>query len=96
MTVAHLNERMDARFKAVDKRFEAVDKRFEAVDQGFDQLTVRMDAGFRSMHDKLDKLGAVLQSLDKKSDHHFNILNEHDERLSDLESWRRTTRNIAG
>jgi hypothetical protein len=89
MTVARLQERMDQRFKVVDKRFEAVDQRF-------DQLTVRMDAGFRSMHDKLDKLGAILHSLDNKSDHHFNILNEHDERLSDLESWRRTGRNIAG
>ena len=96
MTVAHLNERIDARFKVVDRRFDAVDKRFEAVDQRFDQLTVRMDAGFRSMHDKLDKLSAVLQNLDNKSDHHFKILNEHEERLGDLETWRRTTRNIPG
>ena len=110
MTVAQLKERMDQRFNvvdqrleavdrrfdAVDKRFEAVDKRFEAVDHRFDQLTVRQDVGFRSIHDKLDKLNAILQIIDKKSDHHFKILNEHEERLSDLETWRRTTRNIPG
>jgi len=103
MTVARLQERMDQRFKVVDKRFKAVDKRFDEVDKRFehvdarfDRLSARMDAGFRSMHDKLDKLTAVLQNLDNKSDHHFKILNEHDERLSDLETWRRTTRNIPG
>ena len=110
MTVARLQERMDQRFKTVDKRFEAVDKRFDAVDKRFDavdkrfvqvdkrfhHLNAKMDAGLRSMHDKLDKLTAVLQNLDNKSDHHFKILNEHDERISDLETWRRTTRNIAG
>jgi hypothetical protein len=84
MTVGQLKERMDARFKAVDRRFDAVDRRF-------DQMNGKMDAGFSSLHDKLN---AILQILDKKSDHHFKILNEHEERLGDLETWRRTTRDI--
>jgi len=61
MTVAQLKERMDARFNAVDRRFNAIDKRFEAVDQRFDQLAVRMDVGFRSMHDKLNVILLALR-----------------------------------
>ena len=78
MTVAQLKERMDARFKAVDRRFTAVDKRFDAVDKRFDRLTARMDAGFSSMHDKLN---AILNILDKKYRHHEKVLTEHDRRL---------------
>ena len=102
MTVAQLKERMDARFTAVDQRFEAVDQRFDAVDQRFealdrrfdavdkrfDQLTVRMDAGFSSMHDTLN---AILQVLTTRDDHQQEILNEHEDRLRDLETWRRRT-----
>jgi hypothetical protein len=91
---------VDRRFKAVDKRFDAVDQRFDAVDQRFEQidacfdrLSARMDAGFMSMN---DKLSAILRILDQKSDHHFKILNEHEERLSDLETWRRSTGSIRG
>jgi hypothetical protein len=36
MTVAHLKERMDARFNAVDRRFNAVAKRFDALDKKLD------------------------------------------------------------
>ena len=84
MTVAHLKERMDQRFKAADRRFDDVDKRF-------DRLSARMDAGFASLHEKLN---AILLILDKKSDYHFKILHEHEERLCDLEAWQRTTRDI--
>ena len=65
----------------------------QQMDRRFDEQRVRMDAGFTSMHDKLN---AILQILDRKSDHHFKILHEHEERLSDLETWRRTTRDILG
>ena len=63
----------------------------QQMDRHFDEQRVRMDAGFSSLHDKMN---AILQILDKKSDHHFKILHEHEERLSDLETWRRTTRDI--
>ena len=88
MTVAQLKEGMDARFTAVDHRFEAVDQCFDAVDKRFDQLTVRMDAGFTSMHDKLN---AILQVLTTRDSHQQKILNEHEDRLRDLETWRRTS-----
>jgi DNA anti-recombination protein RmuC len=107
MTVAHLKERMDQRFKAVDKRFGAVDKRFDAVDKRFvavdkrfddvdkrfDRLNARMDAGFASLHEKLN---AILRIVDDKYKHHGKIVHNHEDRLQDLESWRRTTRDIVG
>jgi hypothetical protein len=86
MTVAYLKERMDRRFKAVDQRFKAVDKRFNAVDARFDRLTARVDAGFVSVHEKLN---AILHVLDDEYEHHREILNNHEERLKDLEADRR-------
>ena len=83
MTVAHLKERMDARFKAVDQRFDAVDERFA-------RLSARMDGGFATMHDKLSAMIRVLKSRD---DHQQQIIDEHEERLRELETWQRTTRN---
>ena len=82
MTVAHLKERMDQRFKAVDKRFKAVDRRF-------DEQRIRIDAGFSSLHDKLN---AILRALKAWDDHQQQIIDEHEERLRELETWR-TTRN---
>ena len=72
---------MDARFKTVDKRFDAVDRRFDAVDKRFDWLTVRMDAGFSSMHDKMN---AILRVLDDKYEHNRTVLNTHEDRIQDL------------
>lgn len=99
MTVAHLKEWMDQRFKAVDRRFDTVDKRFDAVDKRFDasdarldRLNIKMDAGFRSMS---DKLSAILRILKKDYDHHDQIVNEHENRLNDLETWRRTSQDTA-
>jgi chromosome segregation ATPase len=76
---------IDKRFDKVDKRFEAVDKRFETVDKRFEKLTARMDAGFLSLHEKLN---AMLRVLDGKYEHHRKILNNHEERLNDLEDGR--------
>jgi hypothetical protein len=87
MTVAQLKIRMDARFKTVDERFKAVDKRFDTVDRRFDQLTVKIDGGFSSLHDKLN---GILRALNTKDDHQQDIVNEHEERLRELEAWRRT------
>ena len=105
MTVAHLRDRMDQRFKAVDKRFAAidrrfdsvdkrfiaVDKRFDDVDKRFDRLSARMDAGFASLHEKLN---AILRIVDDKYKHHGKILSNHEGRLTDLESRRRTNQDI--
>jgi hypothetical protein len=47
-----------ANFERVDQRFEQVDQRFEQVDQRFDDLEARMEAGFREVHQAIDRLGA--------------------------------------
>lgn len=46
------------RFEQVDHRFEQVDHRFEQVDTRFDTLEARMEAGFRELHQAIDRLGA--------------------------------------
>jgi hypothetical protein len=42
----------------VDRRFEQVDRRFEQVDTRFNTLEARMEAGFRDLHQAIDRLGA--------------------------------------
>jgi hypothetical protein len=42
----------------VGQRFEQVDQRFEQVDARFDTLETRMEAGFRELHQAIDRLGA--------------------------------------
>jgi hypothetical protein len=46
------------RFEQVDQRFEQVDQRFEQVDVRFNTLEARMEAGFRELHQAIDRLGA--------------------------------------
>jgi hypothetical protein len=82
MTVAQLKNRMDARFNAADKRFDTIDKRFDAVDRHFDTLG--------------DKLNEILTSLKRRYEHHDYVVDEHDRRITDLETWRLTTPDVAG
>ena len=51
-------EQVDQRFEQVDRRFEQVDQRFEQVDRRFNTLEARMEAGFRELHQAIDRLGA--------------------------------------
>jgi hypothetical protein len=51
-------EQVDQRFEQVDQRFEQIDQRFEQVDQRFNTLEARMEAGFRELHQAIDRLGA--------------------------------------
>jgi hypothetical protein len=51
-------EQVDHRFEQVDQRFEQVDQRFEQVDTRFNTLEARMEAGFRELHQAIDRLGA--------------------------------------
>jgi hypothetical protein len=51
-------EQVDQRFEQVDQRFAQVDQRFEQVDARFDTLETRMEAGFRELHQAIDRLGA--------------------------------------
>jgi len=51
-------EQVDQRFALVDQHFEQVDQRFESVNTHFNTLETRMEAGFRDLHQALDRLGA--------------------------------------
>lgn len=51
-------EQVDQRFEQMDQRFEQVDQRFEGVDGRFNTLEARMEAGFRELHQAIDRLGA--------------------------------------
>jgi hypothetical protein len=51
-------EQVDQRFEQIDRRFEQVDQRFEGVDTRFNTLEARMEAGFRELHQAIDRLGA--------------------------------------
>jgi hypothetical protein len=58
-------EQIDQRFEQVDQRFEQIDQRFGQIDQRFGQadtrfntLEARMEAGFRELHQAIDRLGA--------------------------------------
>ena len=86
MTIAHLKKRMDVRFRTLDKRlnrqFASVDARFDAVDARLDRMEARSDARFDSIGDKLD---ALFRNLKDTQDHHTKIVNDHEERLKDLE-----------
>ena len=42
----------------VNQRFAQVDQRFAQVDQRFETLETRMEAGFRELHQAIDRLGA--------------------------------------
>ena len=48
----------EQRFEQVDRRFEQVDRRFEQVDTRLQALETRMEAGFRELHQAIDRLGA--------------------------------------
>ena len=58
-------EQVDGRFEHFDQRFDQMDQHFEQVDQRlgqsdtrFDRLEARMEAGFRELHQAIDRLGA--------------------------------------
>jgi hypothetical protein len=51
-------EQVDQRFEQVDQRFGQVDQRFGQVDTRFNTLEARMEAGFRELHQAIDRLGA--------------------------------------
>jgi hypothetical protein len=51
-------EQIDGRFEQIDGRFEQIDGRFEQVDTRFNTLEARMEAGFKELHQAIDRLGA--------------------------------------
>ena len=63
------------------------------------QLKERMDQRFTDVDRRLDAIGDKLDSianrLDGKTDGHFKILHEHEDRIQDLETWRRAKTDTA-
>jgi flagellar capping protein FliD len=105
MTVVQLKKRMDsrftrlqrqmnARFSAVDVRFDSMDRRFESIDRRFESMEQRFDSRFATLERHLSSLGEKLDSiargLNEKTDVHWAILHEHENRLKELESAERT------
>jgi hypothetical protein len=100
MTIAALSRRIDARFKRADKRtearFDTVDARFEAVDRRFDAIDARFgsmeaaierrfaqtDRKVESLGEKLDRIAGI---LDNKCRHQQQALDEHEDRIKDIE-----------
>ena len=77
---------MDQRFDAMDQRLDAMDQRLDAMDQRFEEIDHRFDemergflAGFKDLS---NLIGAFQSETNKRLD---NI----EDRLSDLESWRK-------
>ena len=65
----------------MDARFAAVDRRFDRLEKRFDRFETKIDK----------TLDEILSTIKAGFKHHNEILDEHDERLKDLESWRRTS-----
>ena len=97
MTVAQLKRRMDGRFTRLERRmnarFAAVDVRFDAMEQRFDgrldDMSRSHDARFASLERHLmslgDKLDSITRRLDGTMKQHWQLLNEHEERIQDFE-----------
>jgi hypothetical protein len=92
MTVEQLKkhiDRLDRRLrtkadKADVRRLERrMDERFVAVDGRFTEVNARIDARFSSLNDKLTM---ILDILNRKHDHHQEILDVHERRLNDLDA----------
>ena len=80
---------VDKRFDAVDKRFEAVDKRFDAVDKRFDTMGAAIDARFGQVDRNIESIGEkldwIVRTLRDNYKHQQKALDEHENRLKDLE-----------
>ena len=70
---------MDQRLDAMDQRLDAMDQRFEEIDHRFDEMERGFLAGFKDLS---NLIGAFQSETNKRLD---NI----EDRLSDLESWRK-------
>lgn len=85
-----LNNRLDAKFKAIDFRFDAVDKRFDAVDQRLDAVDERLDvltavAGdIKVRVEGLDLLTTDMQKVQQMLVKGFNQLNERVGKIEEM------------
>jgi archaellum component FlaC len=77
-----LNNRLDAKFKAIDKRFDAVDKRFDAVDKRLNAVDERLDVltavvgDIKVRVELLDDLTTDMQKVEQLLVQQFEQLNK--------------------
>jgi tetrahydromethanopterin S-methyltransferase subunit G len=77
-----LNDRLDAKFKAIDKRFNAVDKRFDAVDERLDVLTAVV-GDIKVRVELLDLLTTDMQKVQQLLVQQFEQLNKRVGKIED-------------
>ena len=100
MTIAALGKRIDGRFRraerrtavrfgVVDQRFDEVDKRFDEVDKRFDAMGAAIDARFGQVDRNIESIGEkldwIVRTLHDNYQHQQKTLDEHENRLKDLE-----------
>ena len=77
------------RFRAIDRRFKAVDQRFDAVDRRLNDMEASLRAQIggvaRQIESLGDKMGTMIRILDETVKEQGRALDEHEERLKDLE-----------
>ena len=86
MTIAALGKRIDGRFRRAERRtaarFDAVDKRFDAMGAAIDARFGQVDRNIESIGEKLDW---IVRTLRDNYQHQQKTLDEHEDRLKDLE-----------
>lgn len=75
MTVAQLKEHTDKQFGAVQKQLSAHDRRFDSLDAKLESMGAKLDAFIKYVHGALELP--------------TRVVDDHEKRLQDLESWRR-------
>jgi chromosome segregation ATPase len=74
--------RVEGRLTGVEARLAGLEGRFDAMDARLDRTDARMAAGFESLDAKLD---ALFRMLKDEHDHHTRVVDNHEDRLRDLE-----------
>ena len=93
-------EKIDERFEKIDERFEKIDQRFEKIDERFDGVDARLDKIDGKIGeivvDVSDHITLIFEKMyekfgtsnkdEFKSKSHMQILEDHEKRISLLES----------
>jgi hypothetical protein len=85
---------VDKRFDAVDRRFDAVDKRFVAVERRFDALEGHFARLFLSLESLSQQVASSKRTMKAAFDHHSKVLDEHDDRIKEVEASRKTRNRV--
>jgi hypothetical protein len=93
MTVAQLKKRMDGRFNRVERLLRQIGPGLDEMRRGLGEMSVSHRARFASLERRLisldDKLDSITKRLDDKIEHHWIAVNEHEDRLRELEAAER-------